>query len=49
LAKILCQNSAIIQKIQPNVFDMQDELMNMPVDCEALDGIQLEYWREKGD
>jgi hypothetical protein len=38
----------MIRRVQPNVFDVQDELMNMPVDCAALDGIDLEHWREKG-
>jgi peroxidase len=47
LAKLLCLNSAMIKRIQPNVFDVQDELMNMPVNCEDLDGVDLEQWREK--
>ncbi|KAL3109122.1 hypothetical protein niasHT_012684 [Heterodera trifolii] len=47
LAKIICQNSAFIQKIQPNVFDLPDELMNMQVQCDDLESIQLELWREK--
>lgn len=37
----------MIKRVQPNVFDMQDELTNMPVDCADLEGIDLELWREK--
>ncbi|CAK5103457.1 unnamed protein product [Meloidogyne enterolobii] len=47
LSKILCQNSPIIQKIQPNVFDIQDDLINAPVNCNDLEEIELEAWREK--
>ena len=39
----------MIRRVQPNVFDVQDELMNMPVDCDQLDGIDLENWREKSE
>uniref|UniRef100_A0A914H7D6 Peroxidase n=1 Tax=Globodera rostochiensis TaxID=31243 RepID=A0A914H7D6_GLORO len=47
LAKTICQNSAFIHKIQPNVFDLPDELMNMQVKCDDLDAVKLELWREK--
>nr|CAD2182762.1 unnamed protein product [Meloidogyne enterolobii] len=47
LSKILCQNSPIIQKIQPNVFDIQDDLINAPVNCNDLEEIELEAWKEK--
>ncbi|KAF7634782.1 hypothetical protein Mgra_00005815 [Meloidogyne graminicola] len=47
LAKILCQNSGFIQKIQPNVFDIQDDLINSPIDCKDLEEIEFDAWKEK--
>ncbi|MFH4976030.1 hypothetical protein AB6A40_002739 [Gnathostoma spinigerum] len=46
LGRILCQNSRI-RKIQPNVFDMPDDLENAEISCGDFDALNLDPWRER--
>ncbi|KRX61983.1 Peroxidasin -like protein [Trichinella sp. T9] len=47
MAKIICNNSKNIKKIQPNVFDLPDNHMNKEVDCSALPDIDITKWLDR--
>uniref|UniRef100_A0AC35TFV4 CHK domain-containing protein n=1 Tax=Rhabditophanes sp. KR3021 TaxID=114890 RepID=A0AC35TFV4_9BILA len=46
LATIFCDNSDILQKIQPNVFELPDDLTNAQIPCDDLARIDLKKWSE---
>ncbi|KRZ19195.1 Peroxidasin -like protein, partial [Trichinella zimbabwensis] len=47
MAKIICNNSKNIKKIQPNVFDLPDNHMNKEVDCSVLPDIDITKWLDR--
>uniref|UniRef100_A0A915PWL0 Peroxidase n=1 Tax=Setaria digitata TaxID=48799 RepID=A0A915PWL0_9BILA len=49
LARIICDNSEGIQKIQPNVFTLADNYGNCPMDCNStiIDTIDLIQWTDQ--
>jgi hypothetical protein len=46
-AKVLCQNFPFIKLIQPNVFDLPDDLANAQVACQDLPDMDLYAWMER--
>uniref|UniRef100_A0A914QTH6 Peroxidase n=1 Tax=Panagrolaimus davidi TaxID=227884 RepID=A0A914QTH6_9BILA len=47
LGSILCQNSAALTKIQPDVFSMPNELINAQVPCSDFPRMKLEKWADR--
>lgn len=45
LGEILCLN-AHLRMVQPNVFDLPDDLMNAPVPCKQLGEVNLNFWQD---
>ncbi|CEF70696.1 Peroxidasin-like protein [Strongyloides ratti] len=46
LAKIFCDNSDILTKIQPNIFELPDDLVNAQIPCNAFSQIDLTKWSQ---
>ncbi|XGW10369.1 hypothetical protein V3C99_012119 [Haemonchus contortus] len=47
LSSILCANSRYLRTIQPNVFDVPDDLINAQVPCEDIPQIDLSHWKDR--
>uniref|UniRef100_A0A8L8KBS3 peroxidase n=1 Tax=Heligmosomoides polygyrus TaxID=6339 RepID=A0A8L8KBS3_HELPZ len=47
LSSILCSNSKYLRTIQPNVFDVPDDLVNAQVPCEDIPQLDLSHWRDR--
>ncbi|KAI1710068.1 heme peroxidase domain-containing protein [Ditylenchus destructor] len=47
LGSVLCQNSKILTKIQPDVFSMPDNLKNAQIPCADFPRINLARWMER--
>uniref|UniRef100_A0A0N5BZJ5 peroxidase n=1 Tax=Strongyloides papillosus TaxID=174720 RepID=A0A0N5BZJ5_STREA len=46
LSKIFCDNSDILTKIQPNAFELPDDLVNAQVPCNTFPHFDLSKWSE---
>uniref|UniRef100_A0A0K0E5C7 peroxidase n=1 Tax=Strongyloides stercoralis TaxID=6248 RepID=A0A0K0E5C7_STRER len=46
LAKIFCDNSDILTKIQPNVFELPDDLVNAQIPCNTFPHFDLTKWSQ---
>uniref|UniRef100_A0A915D671 Peroxidasin n=1 Tax=Ditylenchus dipsaci TaxID=166011 RepID=A0A915D671_9BILA len=47
LGSVLCQNSKILTKIQPDVFSMPDNLQNAQIPCADFPRINLARWMDR--
>ena len=47
LSKIMCENCDQITSVQRGMFDIPDPFLNPRVPCDALPGINLEFWKER--
>ncbi|CAD6194591.1 unnamed protein product [Caenorhabditis auriculariae] len=47
MARIICDNSAYASRIQSNVFLMPDDLVNSPMKCSEISGMDFTKWAER--
>ncbi|KAK5976612.1 hypothetical protein GCK32_009200, partial [Trichostrongylus colubriformis] len=47
LSSIFCANSRYLRTIQPNVFDVPDDLINAQVPCEDIPQLDLNHWKDR--
>jgi hypothetical protein len=47
LSKLMCENCDQISSVQRGMFDIPDPFLNPRVPCDALPGINLEFWKER--
>ena len=47
LSKLMCDNCDQISSVQRGMFDIPDPFLNPRVPCDALPGINLEFWKER--
>ena len=47
LAKIVCENADVVNKIQKSAFDQYHEFLNERVPCRSLPQINLQLWKDE--
>ncbi|KAK6732207.1 hypothetical protein RB195_016531 [Necator americanus] len=47
LSSILCANSKYLRTIQPNVFDVPDDLINAQIPCTDIPQMDLSHWKDR--
>ncbi|ETN70490.1 animal hem peroxidase [Necator americanus] len=47
LSSILCANSKYLRTIQPNVFDVPDDLINAQIPCTYIPQMDLSHWKDR--
>ncbi|WKX97888.1 hypothetical protein Q1695_013522 [Nippostrongylus brasiliensis] len=47
LSSIFCSNSKYLRTIQPNVFDVPDDLINAQVPCDDIPQLDLSHWKDR--
>ena len=47
LAKVICENCDVVDKIQKSVFDQYHEFLNERVPCRSLPAVNLNLWKDE--
>ena len=47
LSKLMCENCDQVSSVQRGMFDIPDPFLNPRVPCDALPGINLDFWKER--
>lgn len=48
LAKVVCDNSDTVDRIQRSIFDIVDPYLNPHVRCDQLTGLDFQLWQDAG-